>query len=270
MKKIIYILALLGLASSANGAGEWTDLTDGDDTYDGSAELVLVDKHTYRPTSANAFVASSMRLPAGATVMVGACSVIGFQGNTYTSFTAEGAGNLTLYGCDGRVETFTSLVKSTKGSLIINDRTSGGLTIASFTAAGDAAVGDITINTFGAGTVLTIADNMKPAGAAQPFTLNVESSALVTLNTLTSVPKLTGTGRLTLGNSFTTVLIGEVSRLGGFKGLLRTRPGGITEFTFTADDYTWTLTETEVTYAVIKAMKGKVRLPASTVINFGS
>lgn len=269
MRKILYICTLLGCVSSVNGAGQWTNLTaDGEPTYDGSTEIILGDDSTYRPTSSNAFVASSMRLPVGATVMVGACSVVGFAGNTYTSFTAEGGGNLTLYGCDGAIERFVSLIKSTKGALTINDRTSGGLTISSFTAAGDAAVGDITINTFGAGTTLNFADNMKPVGNATPFTLNVDSAAIVTLTTLTSIPKLTGTGRLTLGNSFTTVSTAEVPRLAGFKGQLRTRAGGDTDFAFTADPYTWTLTEAAVPYAVIKAMKGTVRLPASTVISF--
>lgn len=269
MKNFFYLFVVLVCISRANAAGQWTDLTDGVSTYDGSTEIALVDRHTYRPTSGNAFTATSMRLPASATVTVGACAVSGFNGNTYSAFTAEGVGNLTLYGCDGTPEVFTSLVKSTKGALIINDRTSGGLTISSFTAAGDALVGDITINTFGAGTVLNFADNMKPVGAAQPFTLNLDPAAIVTLTTLTSVPKLTGTGRLTLGNTLAAITAAEVLRIAGFKGLLTTRAGGTTSITFTADEYTWTLTETEVDYSVIKAMKGTVRLPASTVVNFG-
>lgn len=270
--KLIRYAILLGcivLPNQLHAAGQWTDITDGTATYDGTAALVLTDKHTYRPTSATAWVGSDVTLPANATVTIGASSVSNFLGNTYTSLTVSSAGKLTLYGADGVAEVITSLVKSAKGMFIIDDRTSGGLTITSFTGNADAEVGNITINTFGAGTVLSLGVSLVPAGTAAPLTLNVDDSSIITLSTITSIPRLTGKGRIKLGASLMTILSTEVTRLSGFKGEIITATGGTTDISFTSDAYVWTLSgATEVSYAIIKLMKGTVRLPASTKITF--
>jgi hypothetical protein len=255
--------------SSQLHAAQWIDLMDGTATYDGTTPLTLVDKHTYRPTSATAWVGTDVTLPDKATATIGASSVPNFSGNTYTKLTVAAAGKLTFYGADGVLEVITSLVKSAKGMFIIDDRTSGGLTISAFTANADAEVGNITINTFGTGTVLDLGVSLLPAGSAVPLTLNVDDSSIITLNTITSIPKLTGKGRIKLGTSLTTILSTEVSRLLGFKGELITASGGTTDISFTSDAFVWTLSEaTDVSYAVIKLMKGTVRLPASTKIVF--
>jgi hypothetical protein len=269
MKKITYTLALLWALSVTHGAGQWTDLTDGAATHDGATPIVLTNGHTYRPTSANAFLGSDLTLPAGAVATVGAASLQGFAGNTYTLFKVAAGGKLTLYGCDGVAEVFTALEKLAKGPFTMCDHTSGGLTISDFAASGDAAIADLTIDTFGTGTTLNITDALKPAGSALPFTLNVQQSAIVTLTTITSIPKLTGNGRLTLGASINAIPVTEAGRLAAFKGLLTTRSGGVTDIAFTADSAIWTLSGvTTVLYSVIKAMKGTVRLPASTIIQF--
>ncbi|MDP3641366.1 MAG: hypothetical protein Q8R43_02905, partial [Alphaproteobacteria bacterium] len=190
------VLSCIVFSTQLNAAGQWTDVTDGTATHDGTTALVLTDKHTYRPTSATAWVGTDVTVPDKATVMVGASSVQNFSGNTYTSLTIAAAGKLILYGADGVAEVITSLVKSAKGVLTIEDRTSGGLTITAFTANTDAEVGNITINTFGAGTVLNLGVSLNPIGSAGPLTLNVDDSAIVTLTTLTSIPRITGKGRI--------------------------------------------------------------------------
>ena len=252
-----------------HAAGQWTDVTDGTATHDGTTALVLIDRHTYRPTSATAWIGTDVTLPDKATVMVGASSVPSFLGNAYTSLTIAAAGKLTLYGADGVAEVITSLVKAAKGPFIIDDRTSGGLTITALTANTDAEVGNITINTFGAGTVLSLGVSLIPVGSAAPLTLNVDDSAIITLNTITSIPRLTGKGRIKLGASLMAILSTEVSRLSGFKGELITAAGGTTDISFTSDPYVWTLSGvTEVPYAILKIFKGKVSLPARTKIIF--
>lgn len=262
------LLSCIGLPQ-LHAAGEWTDLTDGITTYDGTTPIILIDRHTYRPTSATAWTGTDVTLPANATVTIGASSVPSFLGNTYTSLTIAAAGKMTFYGADGVAEVITSLIKSAKGMFIVDDRTSGGLTITSFTANTDAEVGNITINTFGAGTVLNLGVSLVPIGGAAPLTLNVDDSSIITLSTITSIPRLTGKGRIKLGASLMTILSSEVSRLSGFKGVIITATGGATDISFTSDAYIWTLSgATEVSYAVIKLMKGTVRLPASTKIVF--
>lgn len=224
-----------------HAAGQWTDLTDGTATYDGTTTIALIDKHTYRPTSATAWVGTDVTLPANATVTIGASSVPNFLGNTYTSLTVAAAGKLTLYGADGVSEVITALVKSAKGVFIIDDRTSGGLTISAFTGNGDAEIGNVTINAYGAGTVLSLGISLIPAGAAAPLTLNIDDSSIITLSTITSIPRLTGKGRIKLGASLMAILSTEVARLSGFKGELITASGGTTDISFTSDAFVWTL-----------------------------
>jgi hypothetical protein len=250
-------------------AGQWTDLTHGTATHDGTSALTLIDKHTYRPTSTTAWVGSDVTLPANSTVTVGASSAANFLGNTYTSLTVASTGKLIFYGADGVPEVITSLIKSAKGVLQLEDRTSGGLTISSFTANSDAGIGNITLNTFGAGTVLSLGTSLTPVGTAAPLTLNVDDSAIVTLSTITSIPRLTGKDRLKLGASLMSIPSTEIARISGFKGELVTATDGTTDLSFTADPFIWTLSgSTEVVYAVIKLMKGTVRLPANTTIRF--
>jgi hypothetical protein len=269
--KLIRYVTLLSciVFPQLHAAGQWTDLTDGTATYDGTTTVALVDKHIYRPTSATAWVGTDVTLPTNATATIGASSVKNFSGNTYTSLTIAAAGKLTLYGADGVSEVITSLVKSAKGVFIIDDRTSGGLTISSFTANSDAEVGNITINTYGADTVLSLGTSLIPVGTAAPLTLNIDDSSIITLSTITSIPRLTGKGRIKLGASLMAILSTEVSRLSGFKGELITASGGPTDISFTSDAFIWTMSgATEISYAIIKLMKGTVRLPATTKIIF--
>ncbi len=265
------LLSCICLQNQVHGAGQWTDITDGTATHDGTTALVLIDKHTYRPTSATAWVGTDVTLPANATVMIGASSVSGFLGNRYTALTIAAAGKLTLYGADGVPEVITSLVKSAKGVFIIEDRTSGGLTITALTANTDAEVGNITINTFVAGAVLNLGVSLVPVGAAAPLTLNVADDAIVTLTTITSIPKITGKGMLKLGASLMAILSTEVSRLSGFKGTLITASGGTTDISFTSDPFVWTFSGApEITYLILSKLKGTARLPANTKIIFPS
>lgn len=270
MKKSTFLAVVFLLKISAIHqlfAAQLTDIFD-NSTHDGSALLTLDDKHTYRPTNAAAW-SGAVTLPSAAVVTIGASSVTGFGGNTYTVFTAEAGGKITLYGADGHAEVMTSFVKSSKGNLVIEDRTSGGLTVSSFTANTDAAVSDITINTFGAGTTLNLSADMVPVGAAKPLTLNIDISAVTTLTTITSIPTLTGSGRLILGASLTVIPLAESPRLAAFKGKITTHSGGTTDITFSAESYIWELSgSSTVSYAIIKLMKGTVRLPASTIIEF--
>jgi len=154
--------------------------------------------------------------------------------------------------------------------LQLEDRTSGGLTISSFTANTDAEIGNITLNTFCTGTVLSLGTSLIPMGvAAPPLTLNIDDSAIITLTTIASIPRLTGKGRIKLGASLMSIPSTEISRISGFKGELVTATGGTTDLSFTADPFIWTLSgSTEVVYAVIKLIKGTVRLTASTTIRF--
>lgn len=263
------LLSGIGFSPLHAAVGQWIDVTDGSATYDGTTSLVLTDRHTYRPSSAIAWIGTDVTLPDKATVMIGASSVPSFLGNTYTSLTIAAAGKLTLYGADGVAEVITSLIKLVKGLLIIDDRTSGGLTISTVTMNADAEVGNITINTFGAGTVLNLGVSFVPIGSGAPLTLNVDDSAIVTLTTLTSIPRLTGKGRIKLGASLMAISSTEVSRLSGFKGELVTASGGTTDISFTSDAFIWTLSGvTEIPYLVIKVMKGTVRLSANTKITF--
>lgn len=270
--KVLNICALItGLTCTTqlNAAGQWTDVTDGTATYDGTSALVLADKHTYRPTSATAWVGSDVTLPAAAVVTIGASSVPNFAGNTYTQLTVASSGRLTLYGADGVTETVTSLVKSAKGALVIEDRTSGGLNLTAFTASTDAAVGDITINTYGAGTTLTIGVSFIPVGTAQALSIYIDDAAVISLATITSIPRLTGKGVIKLTASIMSIPLTEITRISNFKGTLITASGGTTDLVFTSDSYIWTLSGvTEVPYSVIRAMKGTVRLAATTKITF--
>ena len=275
MKRSYKFLSYIALVSSfsyitqLDASGQWTDVTDGSVTYDGTSALVLIDKHTYRPTSATAWVGSDVTLPAAAVVTIAACSVPNFAGNRYTQLTVVNSGKMTLYGADGVAEVITSLIKSAKGALVIEDRTSGGLTMTAFTASTDAEVGNITINTFGAGTTLTLGTSFNPVGAAQALTLNIDDSAIVTVASITSIPRLTGKGVLKLTASIMTVPLAEITRISNFKGTLITASGGTTDMVFTSDSYIWTLSGvTEIPYAVIKAIKGTVRLAATTKVTF--
>ena len=275
MKRSYKFLSYIALVSSfsyitqLDASGQWTDVTDGAVTYDGTSALVLIDKHTYRPTSATAWVGSDVTLPAAAVVTIAACSVPNFAGNRFTQLTVVNSGKMTLYGADGVAEVITSLIKSAKGALVIEDRTSGGLTMTAFTASTDAEVGNITINTFGAGTTLTLGTSFNPVGAAQALTLNIDDSAIVTVASITSIPRLTGKGVLKLTASIMTVPLAEITRISNFKGTLITASGGTTDMVFTSDSYIWTLSGvTEIPYAVIKAIKGTVRLAATTKVTF--
>lgn len=248
-------------------AAEWTDVFDGS-THDGSALLTMDDGHTYRPTNAAAW-SGAITLPATAKATVAAPSVSGFGGNTYTTLTFDAGGALTLYGADGHAEVITSFVKEAKGLATLYDRTSGGLTVSGFTANNDAAVSDITIKAFGAGTTINLTDDMSPVGTASPLTLDVDAAAVVTLTTITTLPTLKGTGRLILGSTLRNIPLAQSPRLAAFKGRLTTDSGGTTDIAFTADSYVFTLSGvTEIPYSVIKLMKGTVRLPASTTVTF--
>lgn len=266
---VFAFISSFSFMTQLQAAAQWTDVTDGAATYDGTSALVLIDKHTYRPTSATAWVGSDVTLPAAAVVTIGACSVPNFAGNRYTQLTVANAGKMTLYGADGVAEVITSLIKSAKGALVIEDRTSGGLTMTAFTASTDAEVGNITINTFGAGTTITLGVSFNPVGTAQALTLNIDAAAVITLATITSIPRLTGKGVLKLGASIMTIPLAEITCISNFKGTLITASGGTTDFVFTSDSYIWTLSGvTEIPYAVIKAIKGTVRLAATTKVTF--
>jgi hypothetical protein len=263
------LISSFSYASQLHAAGQWTDVTDGTATYDGTSALVLTDKHTYRPTSATAWVGSDVTLPAAAVVTIGASSVPNFAGNTYTQLTVASSGKLTLYGADGVTEVVTSLIKSAKGGFVLEDRTSGGLTLTAFTANTDAEVGNITINTFGAGTTLTLGVTFIPAGTAQALTINIDDAAVISLATITSIPRLTGKGVLKLTASIMSIPLTEIARISNFKGTLITASGGTTDLVFSSDSYIWTLSGvTEIPYSVIKVMKGTVRLPATTKVTF--
>lgn len=265
----IAVVCCLSFLTQLNAAGEWTDVTDGTTTHDGTVALVLTDKRTYRPTSATAWVGSDVSLPAAAVVTIGASGVANFSGNTYTQLTVASSGKITFYGADGVPEVVASLIKSAKGTFTIEDRTSGGLTLTAFTANTDAEVGNITINTYGAGTTLTLGITFVPVGSAAALTLNIDDAAVITLSTITSIPRLTGKGQVKLAASLMTIPLADISRISNFKGILTTAGGGTTDLVFTSDGSIWTLSGvTEVSYSTIKTMKGTVRLPASTKITF--
>lgn len=264
-----FTLGVLCANQLSAAAGQWTDLHT-NTTYDGTTPLVLTSGHSYQPTGTTAWVGSDVTLPPNAVVTVGAPSDAAFLGNTYTALKVV-TGTLNLSGTDGRKEIITLLTKTAKGTFTINDRTSGGLTISTFTATGDAEVGNITINSFGVNTVLSLGVSLAPSGSAAPLTLNIDESAVITLTIITSIPRLTGKGRIILGASLMSISSTEIVRISGFKGEIVTASGGTTDLSFTSDALIWTLSGvTEVQYAVIKLMKGTVRLPASTKIIFSS
>jgi hypothetical protein len=263
-KVIVCICCVLSLTHGA----QWTDLTDGIETYDGSISVDLIDNHVYQPTAVAAWT-GEVRLPESASVTIGAAAVGGFLGNTYSQLTVASGGTLKLYGSIGVPEVITTLVKSARGNFTLEDHTAGGLRVVGFSGLNGATVSEITINTFGVGTVLDLHTSLLPAGAAQPLTLNVQASSIVTLITLTSVPRLSGRGRLILGDTLRTLTMADVSRIANFRGQLVTSSAGTTDITFSADTYVWTLSGVaEVPYSVLKAMRGTVRLPASTRIVF--
>lgn len=250
-------------------AGQWTDVTDGVATHDGSSAITLIDKHVYRPTSANAWVGTDVTLPDKASVTVRPSTVANFAGNTYTLLTIIGGGDLTLYGASGVVETITALVKNGPGTLKIQDETAGGLRISGWTANGSAKVADIVINTSGSNTTLNLAAALDPPAGQSPLTVNIDSQAIITLMTLPTIPKLTGSGRIIMTN-IAAITTAELGRLSGFKGILQTRSGGVTDVGVTSTETSiWTLSgAVEVKWADLLKMKGTVRLPAGTRINF--